>query len=213
MTAGDAVTSEGGLGEAGPAVDGTDRRRAVAQRNVAAILDAAEALVRAHAPVTIAAVASAAGVSRVTVYAHFATAEAVLEGVVTRAVGHARAALAAARPAEGPALEALERLLVTGWRELGDHAPMAQAAAMMLSADAMARSHQAAYREVADLVDRGRRDGAFRSDVPAGWLVTCCFALIHACADEVRGGRMDPVEAERVLVTSIRDLFSSKPES
>jgi AcrR family transcriptional regulator len=196
-------------------VDGesSDRRRAVAQRNVTAILDAAEALIRAHAPVTIAGVASAAGVSRVTVYAHFATAEAVLEAVVARAVGHAGPPLPASRPAAGPALAALERLLVTGWRELGQHAPIAQAASMMLSADAMARSHQAAYREVADLVERGRREGAFRGDVPADWLVTCCFALIHACADEVRGGRMDPAEAEQVLVTTVRDLFTSRPES
>ena len=190
-----------------------DRRRAIAHRNVTAILDAAEALIRAHAPVTIAGVASAAGVSRVTVYAHFATAEAVLEAVVARAVGHATAALAAAKPAEGPPVAALERLLVTGWREVGRHAPIAQAASMLLSADAMARSHQVAYHEVADLVDRGRRDGAFRSDVPADWLVTCSFALIHACADEVRGGRIDPMEAEQVLVTTVRDLFIGKPGS
>ena len=69
----------------------TDRRRAIADRNVHAILDAAEELLRNHAPVTIAAVASQSGVSRVTVYAHFATGEALLEAVVERAVGHAAA--------------------------------------------------------------------------------------------------------------------------
>ena len=89
---------------------------------------------------------------------------------------------------------------------------MAQAAAALLSADAMARSHQAAHHEVADLVDRGRRDGSFRADIPASWLVTCCFALIHACADEVRAGRMDPAAAEQVLLTTIRDLFTGKPD-
>ena len=190
---------------------GADRRQAIADRNVTAILDAAEGLIRAHAPVTVAAVAAAAGVSRVTVYAHFPTAEAVLEAVVERAVGTAATALAAARPADGPPAAALERLLVSGWRELGRHAPMAEAASAMLSADAMARSHQAAYREVADLVDRGRRDGSFRGDLPAGWLVTCCFTLIHACADEVRAGRISPADAERALVTTIRDLFTGKP--
>lgn len=194
------------------AEDGTDRRRAIADRNVTAILDAAEDLIRAHAPVTIAAVAAAAGVSRVTVYSHFPTSEALLEAVVGRAVGHASAVLAAARPDEGPAVTALERLLVTGWRELGRHAPMAEAAFAMLSSDAMARSHQAAYHEVADLVNRGRQDGSFRTDVPASWLVTCAFTLIHACADAVRAGRMEPAEAERVLVTTIRDLFTCKPE-
>jgi len=57
----------------------TDRRRAIADRNVQAILDAAEELLRNHAPVTLAAVATQSGVSQVTVYAHLATGEALLE--------------------------------------------------------------------------------------------------------------------------------------
>lgn len=191
---------------------GASWRRAIADRNVAAILDAAEELIRGHAPVTIAAVATAAGVSRVTVYAHFATTEALLEAVIERAVGHASAALAAARTAEGPATEALERLLAVGWRELGRHAAMAEAASALLSADAMARSHRAAHHEVAELVERGRKDGSFRTDVPTGWLVTCCFALIHACAEEVRAGRVDPAEAEGVLIMTVKALFMVKPE-
>src|SRR5262249_29688613 len=148
----------------------TDRRRAIADRNVAAILDAAEELLRQQAQVTIAAVAAQAGVSRVTVYAHFATGEALLEAVVERAVDHAAATLAAAEPGAGPPAEALARLIATGWRELGRNAAMAQAAAARLSADAMARSHQAAHQQIADLVSRGKRDGTFRSDVPDSWL-------------------------------------------
>jgi AcrR family transcriptional regulator len=93
----------------------TDRRRVIADRNVHAILDAAEELLRKHAPVNIAAVARQAGGSRVTVYAHFATGEALLEAVVERAVGHAAAALAAAEPETGPPLEALTRQ----WRWAG----------------------------------------------------------------------------------------------
>jgi AcrR family transcriptional regulator len=190
-----------------------DRRRAIADRNVQAILDAAEELIRARAPVTIAAVATTAGVSRVTVYAHFATAEALLEAVVARAVGHAASVLAAARPGEGPPVNALERLVVMGWRELGQHAAMAEAAGSMLSAEAMARSHAAAHHAVAELIERGQRDGSFRSDVPGTWLVTCCFALLHACADEVRAGRIEAGPAEAVLVVTIRDLFTRKPQS
>jgi TetR/AcrR family transcriptional regulator, mexCD-oprJ operon repressor len=188
-----------------------DRRRAIADRNVQAILDAAEELVGSQAPVTIAAVAAQAGVSRVTVYAHFATGEALLEAVVERAVGHATAALAAAQPQTGPALEALGRLVSVGWRELGRNAAMAEAAAARLSPDAMERSHHAARHQVAELVTRGRRDGSFRSDVPESWLVTCCFALFHSCADEIRAGRLDPADAERVLTTTMTDLFTGKP--
>ena len=145
--------------------EGTDRRRSIADRNVTAILDAAEQLIAARAPVTIAGVASAAGVSRVTVYAHFPTAEAVLEAVVERAVGHAGDALAAARPGEGPPAQALERLLSTGWQELGRDADMADAASAMLPAAAMTRFHATAHATVAELLHRGQQDGTFRSDL------------------------------------------------
>jgi len=55
-----------------------DHRRAVAERNVEAILDAAEALLEEAAQTSFAAVATRAGVSRPTVYAHYATREALL---------------------------------------------------------------------------------------------------------------------------------------
>ena len=62
-----------------------------------------EELIAARAPVTIAGVASAAGVSRVTVYAHFPTTEALLEAVVERAVGHAAERAGGGPPGRGAA--------------------------------------------------------------------------------------------------------------
>jgi AcrR family transcriptional regulator len=61
-----------------------DYRRVTAERNVAAILDAAEELLSQAGPASIAAVAARAGVSRVTVYAYFPTWEALLEAVAGR---------------------------------------------------------------------------------------------------------------------------------
>jgi AcrR family transcriptional regulator len=185
-----------------------DHRRATAERNVAAILDAAAELLSQNGPTSIAAVAAQAGVSRVTVYAHFPTWEALLEAVVERAVGHTTAVLAAADLETGPPMEALRRLLAAGWDEVGRHADMAAAAARWLSAEAMARSHQAAYGPVGALAERGQADGSFRTDVPAGWLVTSFFALIHACAGEVRAGRLEAGDAQRVLVATVTDLFA-----
>jgi len=58
------------------------------------------------------------------------------------------------------------------------------------------------------LLERGRADGSFRTDLPAGWLVTACITLIHACSDQVRAGQIDPDDAVRVLTTSVRDLVT-----
>jgi TetR/AcrR family transcriptional regulator, mexCD-oprJ operon repressor len=189
----------------GPA---TDHRRAIAERNIGAILDAAEGLLERRSPAGIANVASEAGVSRVTVYAHFPTREAILEAVVERAVQRVSAALDAAEPDKGPALEALDRVVAICWRELSRSPALAQAAAEQLSPGAMDRAHEAGYGRIGSLIERGRQEGEFRNDLPTSWLVTCCFALMHACGDQVRAGRLDETTALDVLTATLRDLLS-----
>jgi TetR/AcrR family transcriptional regulator, mexCD-oprJ operon repressor len=186
----------------------TDHRRATAERNVEAILDAAEALLARGAAATTTAVAAEAGVSRVTLYAHFPTREALVEAVVARAVEGATAALDAVEPDRGPPLEALDRLVAAGWTELDRHRAMAQAASEHLGATAMRTAHHSVFERIAALVERGRDEGAFRRDLPVDWLVTCCLSLIHACGDEVRAGRLEAAEAPRVLQDTVRSLFT-----
>ncbi|HEV2057820.1 MAG TPA: TetR/AcrR family transcriptional regulator [Solirubrobacteraceae bacterium] len=185
----------------------TDHRRATAQRNVAAILDAAVSLLERGNGASISAVAEHAGVSRVTVYAHFPTREALLTAVLERAVKHASTALKAAEPHAGPAVEALERLIAVAWRELDRNRAIAQATAdHLVSADVL-RTHDAAIQPIRELIKRGQADGAFRTDLPTDWLVTSFFALLHACGDQVRADRITPERAPEILTITIRDLF------
>ena len=172
------------------------------------ILDAAEELLREEGHATISAVAALAGVSRVTVYAHFPTWEALLEAAVERAVVRTMTALEAAGPRDGPAAEALERVLAGGWQHLAGYQAMAQAVAELLSPEAVTRTHQAAHHALGALLARGQADGSFRTDLPADWLVHASIALVHACNDGVRSGRIDPGDALRILTTSVRDLFT-----
>jgi AcrR family transcriptional regulator len=188
----------------------TDHRRATAERNVQAILDAAEDLLDRRGQPSVSAVAIEAGVSRVTVYAHFPTSEALLEAVVRRAVGRSTAALDEARPDSGPAPEALDRVLAAGWQELDRYGAVGAAAATQLSPDALTRTHESAHERVRGLIERGQADGSFRTDLPAGWLVASCFALVHACAAEVRGGRIDPDRGLDVLTTTIHGLVEDR---
>jgi TetR/AcrR family transcriptional repressor of mexCD-oprJ operon len=182
----------------------TDHRRATAERNLAAILDATERLLERGAALNVAAVAAAAGVSRVTFYAHFAGLDALLEAVVQRAVGHAAQAFERADLESGPPEEALDRLLAAGWERLERHDAVARAAALHLSSDAMARSHVAAREPIRRLIERGRREGAFRTDVPTDFLVTVAQAVIHATGDEVRAGRLDRAAAAAALASTLQ---------
>ncbi len=186
----------------------TGYQREVAERNADAILDAAEDLLRSQGQVNISAVAAQARVSRVTVYAHFPTWQALLEAAVERAVRRTMAALQSVRPDDGPPVEALDRMLAAAWQHLASYQAMATAVAEFLSPEAVTRTHQAAHHTIGTLLQRGQADGSFRTDLPASWLVAACIALIHACSDQVRAGQVGQQDAVRILTTSVRDLFT-----
>jgi TetR/AcrR family transcriptional repressor of mexCD-oprJ operon len=183
-------------------------QRKVAGRNTEAILEAAEELLRSQGHASISAVAAQAGVSRVTVYAHFPTGEALLEAAVERAVRRTMTALESVHPEQGPPVEALDRMLAATWQHLARYQAMAAAVAELLNPEAVTRTHQAAHQTIGALLQRGRADGSFRSDLPAGWLVTASIALVHACSDGVRAGQIAEQDAVHILSTSIRDLFT-----
>jgi TetR/AcrR family transcriptional regulator, mexCD-oprJ operon repressor len=112
----------------------------------------------------------------------------------------------AADPDHGPPLAALERVLAAGRRELARNSAIAQAGAEQLGPAALARTHHPIQR-LGRLVERGRADGSFRTDLPTAWLLTSALALVHAAAQEVRAGRIDEPNALHVLTVTVRGLF------
>ena len=132
-----------------PAVD---HRRATAERNSAAILDAAERLLADGTSLSMAAVAGQAGVSRVTLYAHFASLPEVVEAVVERAISASMAAIDGARPGDGPAGEALSRVLDAAWAQLAHQDAVARAAAEHVPPERLRRLHAPLMTLVHELV-------------------------------------------------------------
>ena len=190
------------------ATEPADHRRATAERNVQAIVDAAEALLHEGEAASIAAVATRAGVSRVTVYAHFSTREAILEAVIERAVARAGLVFDEAMSGAGSAMEALERAIAASWAELSRNTAIAEAAAAQLSPEALRRTHESGYAHVRRMFEAGAEAGEFRSDVPVEWLVSVCYALLHAAGDDVRAGRLDGATALHALTTTMRAAFT-----
>jgi TetR/AcrR family transcriptional regulator, mexCD-oprJ operon repressor len=193
------------------ATTSTDHRRAKAERNVESILDGAERLLRRRSQASIAGVAKEAGVSRVTVYAHFPTREELIEAVVARVTRAAHESIEGAKPGDGDPVQALERVLTVAWDELERQEAIRQAAAEELSSEAVRRAHETAAGTVLKLIERGRRQGSFRKDLPVEWLVASCFALLHTAADEVRERRIKPDEAKSAVKTSVIELFTGRP--
>jgi AcrR family transcriptional regulator len=189
-----------------------DHRRAAAERSIEAILDAAERLLAAGRDASMSAIAGAAGVSRVTLYAHFPARPQVLQALAERVVSSGAEAIAAANPGSGEPAEALDRLIEAGWGKLDRNLPLFAAHRAELGEDALRRAHEQLDAPILALIRRGRRAGAFRTDVPANWLLATYYALMHAAADEVNAGRLRASHALATVKSTIHSAFRDPPE-
>jgi TetR/AcrR family transcriptional regulator, mexCD-oprJ operon repressor len=182
---------------------GVTRRRADAERNIAAILDAGLACLGSRSDASVAEVARAAGVGRVTLYGHFPSRQALTDAVLAHAIDKANTALDAVAIDDGPASEALARLIGSSWRIVDQHRTLLAAAHRDLPPARIRRHHDRAMARVDRLVGRGQADGDFRTDLPRSWLVATFYSLMHAAAEEVDAGRLDPAQAPDVLAATI----------
>ncbi|PXY32576.1 TetR/AcrR family transcriptional regulator [Prauserella muralis] len=184
------------------------RRRADAERNIAAILSAARELFGKGPLPSMNDIARAAGVGRVTLYAHFASREALLEAVIDSAIAETDAALTALDLDRLDPEEALRRLIETSWSILNTLRRTREAALADLDPEQLRRKHDPAFRHVERVLDRGRQAGVFRGDLPLDWLVASCYAVVHAAADEVNAGRIRAGDAPGVVAPTVLAMLA-----
>lgn len=63
--------------------------------------------------------------------------------------------------------------------------------------------HGSHLRRIDALIERGRRSGAFRDDMPRPWQVATCYSLMHTAADECATGRLGPETAGSVVADTV----------
>ncbi|MFE0175210.1 TetR/AcrR family transcriptional regulator [Streptomyces sp. NPDC059002] len=186
-----------------PAPARTGPRRADAERSRVAVLEAAIKLLGERPDVGMAAIAAAAGVTRQTVYAHFASRDALLSAVVDRLTDRTMAAMDAAEIDEGPAADALLRLLDAGWRTFAEHPFLLDISTHPAAREEDRARHEPVVERYARLIRRGRESGEFDTGMPVDWLVAATVALGHAAGEEAASGRMPPERAAEVLRKSV----------
>lgn len=185
------------------------RRRADAERSIAAILDAAVELLSDRPDASIDEIAKAAGVSRQTVYAHYVSREALTDAVLERALAETVAAIDAAEPSKGDPAEALDRLVSAGWQTL-ERYPVLMDLREPLTPDEEHALHRPILERLERLIRRGQRARVFDHRLPTDWLLAAFLALSHAAAEEVRAGRMTADDAGRSLRRTIHRVFGIK---
>ena len=183
-------------------------RRADAERNIAAIIEAGGRVLSADPTASVADIAKAAGVGRVTLYGHFPSRESLVEAVLMHTVELADAALEDPELDRLPAPEALARLTGSSWQVLSRHVRLFVAADRVLPGELIREHHARPLRRVERLIDRGRADGDFRTDLPVSWLVSAFLSMLHTAAAEVESGRLDRDDAAKTLVLTLESLLA-----
>jgi AcrR family transcriptional regulator len=175
-------------------------------RNRDAVLDAAVRLLSDDSRASMADIAAAAGISRVTMYGHFSSRQELIEAVLVRTIDRSEAELAAV-DLDGDALDALERLVKRSWRIVDTFHRLLGVAEEALTNERVMAHHTEPMARIGGLIERGQRDGTIRGDLDVAWLTTCFTAILHAAAGEVRAGRLDELDADRVVTASILSLM------
>ena len=180
-------------------------RRADAQRNRAAIIDATLACLATNARASMTEIAHAAGVGRVTLYGHFSSRRELLNAAAAQTMRLAEAELAPL-DLDGDPGEALDLLVRSSWRIVDNFHGLLAAAEDELGSDHIRAHHEATMLRVRLLIERGQGAGVFRADLSSGWLTTCFYSLLHGAAAEIRAGRLKESEVTAALPATIKSL-------
>jgi AcrR family transcriptional regulator len=176
--------------------------RADARRNIDAILDAATTCLARDPEASLADIAKHAGVGRVTLYGHFDSRAALIAAVMERAIEETDAALRTADVSGDPAT-ALARLIEATWPNTHRYGAVVVAAERTLDPDALVAAHAGPMQRIQDLLERGRSEGRFRTDLPVDWLVNLLHTVTHAVATAVYRGEVTEDEAPRLIVATM----------
>jgi len=153
------------------------------------VLRTAAALLTRKATATMDEVAKAAGISRATLHRQFAGRDALVRALETLGIAECEAALDAARPDEGPARDAVHRLV----REIE---PSAGLLAFLYTENQLFEGEEqnAGWaridERIAALFRRGQQSGEFRIDLSAVWLTEALYGLLGSGAWAVAEGRV-----------------------
>lgn len=184
------------------------RRRADAERSRTAVLDAAVQLLGERPDTGMAAIATSAGVTRQTVYAHFSSRDDLLTAVVDRMTEKVAEAMDAAGADEGPAPDALLRLLDAAWGAAETYPALVRLDARPAPPEEDRARHQPIADRIARVLRRGRDRGEFDPEPALSWQVAAVIALSHATGEEIRAGRMPAADATAALHSGLLRLLA-----
>jgi AcrR family transcriptional regulator len=189
----------------------TRRRRSDARRSIGAILDAANTMLGERPEASMEDIATAAGVTRQTVYAHFPSRDALIAALLSAAGAETVAAMDAAHLDTIPPADALRQFLDIGWQLIRRN-PHLLGPALSRNPPGSTDPHVAGTARLEQILRRGQRAGDFDRAPPATWLAAAILGLAQAAAEQVAAGRLTAGQAGTMLVDSTLRLCGAAGE-
>lgn len=164
-------------------------RVGVRARTRSAILRAAATVLAHDRNAPLSAVAEAAAVGRSTLHRYFPEREELLAATYQEALSEIGRAMDEAAVEEGPALEAMRRV-VAAHVEAGDWVTFAFGDTANEAFDDAPSGTDPEPDILTDLVKRGQREGAFDPDADPNWVVQVLWALVFTGLERAERGHM-----------------------
>lgn len=163
------------------------------------VLRSAAALLTRRSTATMDEVARSAGISRATLHRHFAGRDALVRALEALGIEECEAALDAARMDEGPASDAVRRLVRAA-------EPAAGLLAFLYTENQLfegEEQHEGWGRidaRISALFRRGQDNGEFRIDLTPAWLTEALFGLLASAVWMLQSGKGAPKDFHHMTV-------------
>ena len=185
---------------------GTARESGTRARTRRAILDAGVRVLSQRSGASLAEVAAAAGVGRTTMHRYFPERADLIAGISADLLERVAAATERARPDEGPATAALERLCQAYFTlEAGLLLTMNEP---HLFAGAEWEEETESDRALLRLVERGHADGSIDPTLTPQWVQAVLWSLLYAAWMHARDNDVPEHDALALCLRTLRKVVA-----
>ncbi|NUR98869.1 MAG: TetR/AcrR family transcriptional regulator, partial [Kribbellaceae bacterium] len=147
----------------------------------------------------------------VTLYGHFPSRAELIDAVFVQAIATGEETLGQV-DLTGEPRAALARLIESSWQLVDQFRSLLIAAEEALPPGRVRELHADPMARVEGLLERGRAEGDFRTDLPTSWLVSVMHNVMHGAAGDILAGRISSADAAPYITATLLAAFTPPGE-
>lgn len=174
------------------------------------LIEAAIRVFAAQPSATLADVAEAAGVRRVTLHRLLGTRDELLREIAFRSLAEMDEACRIAAEDTDSAIAAL-RACVEALVPVGDRCHFLWTQDEVWQEPRIAKEVNRQNEELSELIDEAKSDGDLAHDIPNAWIIAAIESVVFAALTTARSGNIAANDAGRLAVRTLFDGIQSSP--